>query len=96
MGLKIYVKIRFGHFFICFGSLLWCVYQFIYLMFFEGFKSTYQKRFNQKIYLGKSLEITVVYFCYGHASLKWERIFHWIAIFATTKTTFMSVNKKQS
>ena len=54
---------------------------FIYLMLLVDFKSTSQKRFNQKIYLGKSLTVTVAYFCYGHASLKRERIFHLIAIF---------------
>ena len=43
-------------------------------------KSTYQKRFNQNIYLGENLAGTVVIY-FGHASLKRERIFHWIAIF---------------
>ena len=51
-----------------------------------GFKSNYQKKFDQKIYLGKNAAVTVVYFCYGHPSLKREKIFHWIATFATTKT----------
>ena len=50
--------------------------------------------FNQEIYLGKNLAVTVAYFCYGHASLKRERIFYWIAIFATTKTIFISIKKK--
>ena len=50
-------------------------------MLLAAFKSTYQKRSNQKIYLGKNLAVTVAHFCYGQASLKRERIFHWIAIF---------------
>ena len=44
-------------------------------MLLVGFKSTYQKRFNQKNYLGKNLAVTVVYFCYGHTSLKREESF---------------------
>ena len=60
-----------------------------------GFKSSCQKKSIQKIYLGKNLEVAVVYFVYfRHTSLKRERIFHWTAIFATTITIFMSVNKK--
>ena len=59
-----------------------------------GFKSSCQKRSVQKVCLGKNLEVAVVYICYGHTSLKRERIFHWIANFATTITIFMSVNKK--
>ena len=46
------------------------------------------------MYLGENLEITIVYFYYGHAFLKRERIFHWIAIFVTTTTILMSVNKR--
>ena len=30
-----------------------------------GFEK-YQKRFNQEIYAGKYLAVTIVYFCYGH------------------------------
>ena len=64
-------------------------------MLLVGFKSTFQKRFNQKIYLGKNLAVTVVCFCYGQTPpLKEKESFTEIAIFATTKTTFMSVNKK--
>ena len=62
-------------------SLLWYVDQFIYLMLLVGFKSAYQKRFNQKIYLWKNLAVTIVYFCFEHGPLNRERIFHWIAIF---------------
>ena len=40
-----------------------------------GFKSDYQKKFDQKIYLGKNVAVTVVYFCYGHPSLKREKSF---------------------
>ena len=47
---------------------------FIYCFYLEGFKSTSQKKFNQKIYLGENVAATVVYFCYGHTSLKRERI----------------------
>ena len=64
-------------------------------MLLVGFKSTYQKRFNQKMYLGKNLAVKVVHFCYRHASLKRERIFLWIAIFTTTKTIFMLQIKKK-
>ena len=94
MRLNIYAKIRCDHFLCVWLSLLKSVDQFIYLMLLVGFKSTYQKRFNQKIYLAKNLAVTVVYFCYGHASLKGEGIFHWIAIFDTTKIIFVSVSKK--
>ena len=81
MRLKIYAKIRFGHFL--------CALALSYVMFWPihvfnascGFQSTYQKRFNQKIYLEKDLAVAGVYFCYEHASLKREKIFHWIVIF---------------
>ena len=63
-------------------------------MLLVGFKNTYQKRFNQKNYLEKNLAVTVINFWYGQASLKRERIFHRIAIFATTKIIFMSINKR--
>ena len=77
MSLKIYVKIIFGGIFSVFWlSILSYVAQFNYLMLFVGFKSTYQKRFNQKTYLGKNLAVTVAYFCYGHASLKRKINFH--------------------
>ena len=47
------------------------------------------------MYLRKNLaEQLFVYFYFGHASQKRERIFHRIAIFANTKTVVMSVNKK--
>ena len=58
------------------------------------FKKNLSKKFNQKIYLGKNLPVAVIYLGYGHTSLKRETIFDRIAIFATTKTTLMSVNKK--
>ena len=40
-----------------------------------GFQK-YQNRFNQKIYIGKNLAGTIVYFFYGQISLKKERTFH--------------------
>ena len=87
-------KDKIWSFFVFWLSLLLYVDQFIYLMLLMDFKSSCQKKSIQKIYLGKNLEVAVFYFCYGHTSLKRERIFHWIAIFATTITIFMSVNKK--
>ena len=33
-----------------------------------GFKSTYQKKFNQKIHLWKNVAVTAVYFCYENVS----------------------------
>ena len=59
------------------------------------FNSAYQKKFNPKIYSGENVEVTVVYFCYGHVSLKRERILLNRHFFATTETIFMSVKKNK-
>ena len=50
----------------------------------------YQKMYNEKIYLREKLVVTIVYFCYGHASPKRESIFHWITIFMSLLTLLMS------
>ena len=47
--------------------------QFIYLMFFVGFKSI-KKGLIKITYFGKNLAVTIDYFFYGHISLKRERI----------------------
>ena len=59
-----------------------------------GFKSIYQKNFNQKINLGKNVAVAVVYFCYRNASLRRERISPNKSFLATAKPIYMSVNKK--
>ena len=55
--------------FFCVLPLSSVIYQPIHL-----FSASYQNRFNQKIYLGKNLEVTIVHSCYGSTSLKRERI----------------------
>ena len=54
------------------------------------------KKFSSKNIFREKSGGTVVYFYFGHASLKREKIYHWIATFATPKTTGMSANKKYS
>ena len=94
--LKVYAKKNLVIFCVFWLSLLWYVDQFIYLMFCWGFKiSTYQRRFNQKIYLGKKCD------SYSCLVLLWTRISkkrknhllnsHFLF---TIKAIFMSVNKK--
>ena len=75
MRLKIYEKIRFGLFFrfLAFSSVI-C--RPINLFNASRRFQKHQNKFNQKIYLGKNLAVTVIYFYYGHNSLKRERIFH--------------------
>ena len=81
MRLKKYGNIRFGYFF-CVLAVSSVICGPIHLFNAScGFKSAYQKRFNQKIYLWKNLAVTIVYFCFEHGPLNRERIFHWIAIF---------------
>ena len=52
------------------------------MILFVVFKRTSQKISNQKYYLGENLAVTLVYFCFRHASLKRKKIFYWIAFFA--------------
>ena len=72
MRLKIYAKIRFGHFFV-FLALSSVICRPVHL---------FNTSCGLKVIIKKGLsDGTVVYFYFGHASLKRERIFHWIAIF---------------
>ena len=82
MRLKIYAKIRFGHFFV-FLALSSVICRPVHL---------FNTSCGLKVLIKKSGGV-VVYFYFGHTSLKRDRIFHWIAIFATTKTVVISVNK---
>ena len=82
MKLKIYAKIRFGHFFV-FLALFSVICRPVHL---------FNTPCGLKVLIKKSGGV-VAYFYFGHTSLKRQSIFHWIAIFATTKTVVMSVNK---
>ena len=82
MRLKSYAKIRFGQFLfvLTFSSVISRpIHLFNNSCGFQKYLS--KKGLIKKNYLGKNLAVTVFYFCYGHASLGIERIFHWIAIF---------------
>ena len=92
MRLKIHAKIRLGHFFV-FLALSSVIYGTVCLFDTScRLKVLIKKGLIKKIFREKSSG-TVVYLYFGHVSLKRERIFHWIAILATTKTIVMSVNK---
>ena len=41
------------------------------------------------------MRVTLVCLCYGHASLKRAAIFHWIAVFDTTKTKLTPGKQKK-
>ena len=73
MRLNIY-KVTFGHFF----CLFWLSFisRPIHLFNASFVFQTYQNRFNKKTTLRKNLAVTINYFCYGHTSLKRERVFH--------------------
>ena len=80
MRLKIHAKIRLGHFF-AFLALSSVIYGPVHLFNTScGLKALMKKGLIKKLFREKSGR-TVVYFYFGHASLKRERIFHWIAIF---------------
>ena len=67
MRLKIYAKVRFGHF-VCVLVLSSVICEPIHLFNASfGFQKYLSKKFNQKIYLDKNIAVAVVYFCYGQA-----------------------------
>ena len=81
MRLKVYAKTRFGHF-LCVLTLSSVIRRPIHLFNAScWFQKYLSKKFNQKFYLGENMVATVDYFCYGHASVKRDTIFHWTAIF---------------
>ena len=89
MRLKIYAKIK-----SVFLALSSVICRPVYLFNTScGLKVLIKKRLIKSLFREKSGG-TIVYFYFGHVSLKGQRIFQWIAIFATTKTTVMSVNEK--
>ena len=93
MRLKIYAKVKFGHFFVflALSSVICCP---VHLFDTScGLKVLIKKGLIKKIFREKSGR-TVVHFYFGHGSLERERIFLWKPFFTTTKTVVMSVNKK--
>ena len=75
MQLNIYDKIRIGHFFVFFALssvICWPVHLFNTSC---GLELLTTKGLIKKVF-GEKSNGTVVYFYFGHASLKRERIFH--------------------
>ena len=81
MTLKLYAKIRFGHFFV-FLALCSVICRPVHLFNAScGLKVLIKKGLIKKKLFREKSGGAVVYFYFGHASLKRERIFHWISIF---------------
>ena len=97
MRLKIYAKIIFGHCLCFWLSLSSVIYRPVHLFNTScGLKVFIKKGLIKKLFRGKSSG-TVVYFYFGHASLKREKTLSLNShFFATIKTIVMSVNKKLS